>query len=173
MGKKLSQGEVLRLGVPASVPDDLRPSGWTDSLYWELRLFSNARDMRKSVNRYKGVGNGDDYAAIVCPLPTIGFREGEAPRLLDCLGRVYFTTERLDPVVIGHEAIHMATSTLRSLLLLSDKPERFLQLDEDIDDTEEALAYLHGQFFYSICESLLSGAALKPQFSKLVKEQLS
>jgi hypothetical protein len=93
------------------------------------------------------------FGAIVIPLQALDIQPGQPMRLQSRLGEVLFRRGAIGTEIVAHEAVHVATSTLRMVASAADE-ERALDLGDEIGDREELLAYVAGGFARDVVAAL-------------------
>lgn len=141
------------------MPSHLLPAALTHRLYWIVRVFEDAEAAR-AFHVWRCLEPATDFEGEVVPLPVIRFpkrkRGGKRrpPHLLPRQGELLLHRGWIGTEVIAHEAVHLATSTLRALADLSSADAGLVALGEEIDDNEERLAYLAGIFARLVTDGL-------------------
>jgi hypothetical protein len=126
---------------------ELRPKTLESRFYWNVLVFPDLRTLRRYVEWRTGEpAAGCRAAAQVSPLPIVGYRKGMRPRVHSRLGEALFARGHIGTEIVSHEAVHIATSTLRAVELQAtgNCTAKLLKLTVDIDNGEERLAYMIG-----------------------------
>lgn len=129
------------------MPKIYLPERLTFALYWKVWVFPSKRAMHAYAAWRTDGRNVDGFAGIVIPMHTERII-GRRPELRPKLGELLLCRQALGTSVLSHEALHMATSTLRSV-----GPTELLRLGPEIDEPEERLAYL----MCGLCRQVVDG----------------
>jgi hypothetical protein len=149
--------ERFRLRPSAHMPTELIPEGLGSRIWWSMLVFPDIDAMRcYAAWRTRGRCS-DAFHGIAIPFYRWSFVKREDGRIIPKLGEVLFSREHLSTPVISHEAIHVATSTLRALRVPLD-------LGEDIGDCEERLAYMACSITQQIVDRLWEAGIYAQEF---------
>lgn len=119
------------------MPEDYAVPGLTLRHFWLVRVFETVERLR-AYAAWRGSESPDKADAIVMPRDRKRYdRKRRSWCTMPKLGEVCFHLNSLREHVIAHEAVHVASSTLRIF-----DGERSVNLGDSIGDREEQLAYL-------------------------------
>ncbi|HEY9748316.1 MAG TPA: hypothetical protein V6C63_06550 [Allocoleopsis sp.] len=128
------QGRIIKFQVKPAKWNPYKPPF---RFYWNVHIFESKTAMWAAGAKVSACDRDKDggYGALTVPLWRERY-EGDETILAPKLGDVLFHRDCLGSSCVSHEAVHMSTSYLRRISKL--------ELSEDIDDSEELLAYCIG-----------------------------
>lgn len=143
MPKVISRSSKFRIN-----PGTYNPYKPSFKHYYHVHIFDSQENMwAYGYRRTKDEKNKFGYGALTIPLWREKFdSKSKAWIVAPKIGDVLFHKECLGMTVITHESVHLATSFLRVL--------KILKLSEQIDESEEVLAYCIGSIARQIVEKL-------------------